>query len=84
MRKNILKYVSIMQIIIFLGSMILPNASLAQGVFTLTPPNAMVSLSSDYAPIILRGIKINPENPFKFDFILDPGTSQVRGEDLKE
>jgi len=37
-------------------------------------------------PSILRGIKVHPENPFKFDFILDQGdapTNELREESTK-
>ena len=37
----------------------------------LPVPGTMVSLSHAYNPPVLRGIKVNPNNPFKFDFILD-------------
>jgi len=33
----------------------------------------MVHLSPDFNPPILKGIKVYPDNPFKFEFILDKG-----------
>jgi len=48
--------------------------SLAQASdFLLPKPGTMVHLSSSYNPPILKGIKVHPENPFKFEFILDQG-----------
>ena len=44
----------------------------AQG-FTLPIPGTMVSLSPVFNPPILKGIKVLPDNPFRFDFILDVG-----------
>jgi hypothetical protein len=43
--------------------------------FILPKPGAMVQLSPEFNPPILKGIKIHPDNPFRFDFILDPGDS---------
>jgi hypothetical protein len=44
--------------------------------FTLPAPGAMVALSPTFDPPILKGIKVHPDNPFKFDFILDQGDSK--------
>jgi len=41
----------------------------------LSAPGAMVRLSLPFDPPMLQGIKIHPENPFRFDFILDKGDS---------
>ncbi len=43
--------------------------------FRLPVPGVMVRLSPPLDPPILKGIKIHPENPFRFDFILDQGDS---------
>jgi len=41
--------------------------------FRLPAPGVMVHLSPTFNPPILKGIKVNPNNPFQFDFILDKG-----------
>ncbi len=41
--------------------------------FRLPAPGTMVSLSPAFAPPELKGIKVHPNNPFRFDFILDAG-----------
>ena len=41
--------------------------------FNLPTPGAMVHLSSPQNPPILKGIKVNPDNPFRFEFIMDKG-----------
>jgi SAM-dependent methyltransferase len=46
-------------------------------------PGTMVHLSSAFNPPILKGIKAHPENPFRFDFILDKGESQLSNTVLK-
>src|SRR4051812_13475186 len=39
----------------------------------LPAPGVMVHLSSPMNPPILKGIKVNPNNPFRFEFIMDVG-----------
>jgi hypothetical protein len=41
--------------------------------FYLPAPGVRVNLSPEFNPPILKGIKIHPDNPFRFDFILDKG-----------
>jgi hypothetical protein len=43
--------------------------------YRLPAPGVMVRLSLPLDPPILKGIKIHPDNPFRFDFILDQGDS---------
>ncbi|MBF0595624.1 MAG: hypothetical protein HQL22_11765, partial [Candidatus Omnitrophica bacterium] len=39
----------------------------------LPQPGAMVALSLAFNPPVLKGVTLHPEDPFKFDFILDKG-----------
>ena len=41
--------------------------------FVLPVPGIMVRLSPKFNPPTLKGIKVHPDNPFEFDFILDAG-----------
>ena len=41
--------------------------------FRLPAPGVIIHLSPSFDPAILKGIKVHPENPFRFDFILDQG-----------
>ncbi len=45
--------------------------------FSLPVPGVMVRLSPPLDPPLLKGIKVHPDNPLKFDFILDQGDSLV-------
>ena len=47
-------------------------------------PGVMVHLSPEFNPPILKGIKVYPDNPFRFDFILDKGDSQLSNDALKD
>ena len=46
-------------------------------------PGVRVSLSPEFNPPILKGIKVHPDNPLRFEFILDKGDSVPAG-DLKQ
>ena len=60
----------------------LPYAQ-AQGVLNLPTPGVMVSASAGFAPAIIKGITIHPDNPLQFDFIIDTGDSKIKGEELR-
>jgi len=49
--------------------------------FFLPAPGVMVHLSPPLDPPILKGIKVHPDNPFRFDFILDKGDEYNRHPD---
>src|SRR5436190_24127662 len=57
---------------VFLLNSIVPP-SWAQTVLNLPSPGVRVSLSPEFVPSVLKGIKIDPKNPFQFDFIVDTG-----------
>ncbi len=41
----------------------------------LPQPGTMVDLSQTFMPVMIRGLKIHPDNPLLFDFIIDSGNS---------
>ena len=43
----------------------------------LLAPGVMVHLSPEFNPPVLKGVTVDPKNPFHFDFILDKGDSSV-------
>ncbi|MBF0504191.1 MAG: hypothetical protein HQL14_03715 [Candidatus Omnitrophica bacterium] len=49
-----------------------PQAS-AESLLNLPEPGIMVDLSPAYTPVLIKGLKVHPENPFLFDFIIDTG-----------
>ncbi len=61
----------------------MPVSAFAQPI-VLLPIGNMLNLTQPYAPVTVKGLKINPENPFQFDFIIDPGDSGMEGEVLQE
>ena len=52
--------------------------------FQLPAPGVMVHLSLPLNPPMLKGIKVHPENPFRFDFILDQGDIEISKDQLKD
>jgi len=52
--------------------------------YHLPAPGVMVHLSPEFNPPILKGIKVHPDNPFRFDFILDKGDSQLSNNAIKD
>ena len=64
-------------IIAFLVNTFGPLPSAQAQDFRLPAPGVMVHLSPEFNPPIFKGIKVHPDNPFRFDFILDKGDSQL-------
>ena len=60
-----------------------PEAGYAQTALELPQPGARVSLSARLDPVVLRGMILHPENPLRFDFILDKGGRGSEGAALK-
>jgi hypothetical protein len=60
----------------FLANTFGPIPSAQADEFLLPKPGVMVPLSPTFNPLILKGIKVHPDDPFRFDFILDRGQSQ--------
>jgi len=63
-----------------------PTAAQAQSLnlLNLPTPGTMVLTSPAFNPAIVTGIKIYPDNPLQFDFIIDIGDDQLQGEALKK
>ena len=73
----------------FLGSLILPPRDLSAQqlpgtVLNLPLPGSQVHQSNPYRPVVIKGLTIHPENPLRFDFIVDAGESQLTGPALAE
>ncbi len=72
-------------VLFFLISVMVPPSRVyAQTLPTLPPPGTMVTVSPGFHPVLLRGLKVFPDNPFRFDFIVDSGDTGLKGEALKE
>ena len=71
----------------FTLSLVVPPRVFAQPVgtlpFNLPAPGTMLSLSPSFTPPLLSGIKIYPENPFQFDFILNNGDLTLKKDETR-
>ena len=86
---------SFLTLVTFLISSVVGPVPQARGDdFHLPVPGVMVHLSPPLDPPLLKGIKVHPNNPFRFEFILDKGdasgavaksksTNQFQQEQLK-
>ena len=69
---------------IFLANiMVSPQELYAQQVLNLPKPGTMINLSSAYEPVMIKGLTLQKDNPFLFDFIVDAGQSGYAGDVLK-
>ncbi|MCB9757926.1 MAG: hypothetical protein H6753_05850 [Candidatus Omnitrophica bacterium] len=73
------KVISSFIVLTFLTSLIVTPVN-AQSL----PASSVVALPSAFQPPILLGLKVHPENPLLFDFIVDQGQSKLSSEELKE
>jgi len=64
----------------FLANTLGPIPLVQADEFHLPAPGVRVSLSPEFNPPILKGIKVHPDNPFRFDFILDQGDQRQPGD----
>jgi hypothetical protein len=74
---------SILIAVVYLCNSLYPTPIYAQELL-LPKPGSMVPLSPSFAPAVLKGIKVHPENPFQFDFILDKGDGYLNDEAIKQ
>ncbi|MBF0387878.1 MAG: hypothetical protein HQL20_08495 [Candidatus Omnitrophica bacterium] len=58
----------------FFGTVVLPQGAYAQ-VLNLPSPGVMVAPSAVTVPVLMKGLRVHPDNPLLFDFIMDAGQS---------
>lgn len=64
---------------------ILPN-SFAQSIspLNLPVPGTMVTMSEAFVPVLLKGMTLNPKDPFHIDFIVDSGNTRFASDDIRK
>jgi len=60
-----------------------PSAS-AQTILDLPAPGSMVYISPNFQPALIKGLTVHRDNPFLFDFIVDPGQSKLSAQAIKD
>src|SRR5690242_2336047 len=72
----------------FVGTSILPfpqaRANGLPTILNLPVPGTMVPLSPAFAPVMIKGLQLDPTNPLKFNFIIDTGNSGLADQKLKD
>ncbi|HQP10495.1 MAG TPA: hypothetical protein PKV41_03850, partial [Candidatus Omnitrophota bacterium] len=63
-----------------------PAASYAQAInfLNLPVPGTMIAPSPAFAPVLLKGMTIDPQDPLKFDFIIDSGNTKFSIDQVKQ
>jgi len=61
-----------------------PTKAYAQSVLNLPNPGVMVTLTSGFVPPMLKGMKVDQQHPFQFDFIFDSGNANLTRKQLKQ
>ena len=88
-RRFLFRIVAVSVLLTFSSSEIFPasltsSQAYAQTVLDLPVPGAMVEFTPPLTPPLLIGLKIHPEHPLKFDFLLDRGdVKKLDGSELK-
>jgi len=77
---NFKKSISLFLSFVFLITFIIPPRDsyaqvVAPSALNIPMPGTMVLLSPPHAPSLMKGVTLNIENPFKFDFYVDTGDS---------
>jgi len=76
------RLVSVCVLVCFLFTFIIPpQKTYADPVLGLPQPGTMVNLTPAYVPVIIKGLRVHPENPILFDFIVDTGNSGLSTQD---
>ncbi len=57
--------------------------TIPQTILNLPIPGTMVPVTAGFAPLIIKGVNIYPDNPLKLDFIIDRGDTDLNEEEFK-
>lgn len=80
--KNFKKAITILMLVSFVSSLIVSPAGAASAGGLVTP-SLITSSVAGFQPPVLLGLKVHPENPLLFDFIVDQGQAKLSQDDLK-
>jgi len=60
------------------------NFTYSANIAYLPPTGALVTTSNSFTPVILKGVTVNPDNPFQLSFLLDEGNTNFNEAQLKQ
>ena len=81
------KLISIFIAVTFIVSTILPpnvSAQTLPTILNLPIPGTMLNPTAGFTPVLVKGIKINPEDPLNFTFFVSKGDTNVNETQLRE
>ena len=81
--KKISKFTASIVVFVFGLNMVITPVSFAQAAF-LPAAGSMVGLTAKFNPMIVKGVKLYPDNPFRFDFIVDAGDANLSQDQMKD
>ncbi len=68
-------YIALVVLCAFMGNFLCPLEAYADDGLHLPSPGQILESSPNFSPVLLKGLTIDPKNPFAFDFIVDSGDS---------
>ncbi len=72
-------------LLVFSSSLMMPSSSvLAETVLSLPVPGTVVPTTGFFSPTMIQGVNLDPDNPLKFDFIIDKGETSLSDEDFRK
>ena len=84
---TIYRHILIGTVLLFIVSLILADVFRLKEIQASAPelllPAGILKESKDYNPLVLYGMKIDPDNPLSFEFIIDEGDTDLSREQLK-
>src|SRR5690349_20482460 len=84
-RQSISKWIiSAILAVAFSLSPVAPSVGYAQAVpqtiLNLPIPGTQILPTAGFTPILIKGVNIHPDNPLRFDFIIDKGNANLEGD----
>ncbi|MFA5260399.1 MAG: hypothetical protein WC450_04150, partial [Candidatus Omnitrophota bacterium] len=74
--------ISLMAVNLITPSLVLAVQEQRQMVLGLPEPGTLIQPTGHYAPALLNGITVDPDNALKFDFIISKGDALLEGQEL--
>ena len=68
---------------IFIDILRIKSIYASENIIDLPTPGTMLNSGKSFDSVLMKGVKIYPDNPLKFDFIIDTADSKLKGEALK-
>ncbi len=74
------KYTAILLVFSFLSTCVMPMAKADD--LLLPPAGQRLALSTAFMPVTLKGVVVDPKDPFKFNFLVDSGDTGLKAQQL--